>query len=565
MTTTEVTDLDPVDDTGDRSGGASAPDPGAHQPGTAPVRRPEGIGLAVGAVALAVAVIGTRHGVFTPDSRPDLYQDPGRFLASSLDAWVGGANGLGQANFNAGATPIAAVIWLIRVLGASPWLAVRIWRLLLLLVAAWGIRRYLAALLGPRLTVAGRTVATVFWVANPYVIVSGSTTPILLPYALLPWTLLAFVRATRQPRSWRWPAAFALGFFAQSGLNAGVVTFFQLLALPAHVLHARWVERHRWRDLLRVLVRCGGLAIVVSLYWLLPSFLATSTGAGIAGSTEDPRDIALSSSYAETGRLLGNWPLYGRGGARLFLGDYTIYLTNPLVLVATFAIPLVVGISLWRSRARERLLAVGLLVLALPVMVGLFPPEDPNPAGRLLGAVFDRVPAALAFRTTNKVGSVVVLAYVIALVTGVGAWQHRVARRSPRLRWGTIALVAVLLVGASAPLWNGGLYPLGYRIPATGNEPPPTSIRPATVGCWWCRAAPAATTAGACAAPMTCSSSSSGVPSPCGTRWWAEATPQATSWPGSIRRWPTAPCPTTVCRSSPGTSAHPTSWCETTS
>ena len=145
---------------------------------------------------------------------------------------------------------MAAVVWCLRALGAEPWLAVRLWRLALLLVGAWGIRRYLGALLGHRLTVGSRLLATAFWVANPYVIVAGSTTPILLPYALLPWMLLAFLHGTRSPGSWRWPALFALAFFAQTGLNAGVVPFFGLLALPAHLVHARYAERHRWRDLL---------------------------------------------------------------------------------------------------------------------------------------------------------------------------------------------------------------------------------------------------------------------------------------------------------------------------
>src|SRR4051794_21257583 len=325
--------------------------------------------------------------------------------------------------------------------------------------SAWGLRRYLGTLLGRRLSVQARILGTVFWVVNPYVIVAGSTTPILLPYALLPWTLLAFVRATRAPRSWRWPALFALGFFAQTGLNAGVVPFFQLAALPAHLAYARYVEGRSWRHLLRVLVRCGALSLVVSLYWLLPSFLASSTGAGIASGTENPVDVARTSSYAETARGLGNWPLYGRAGEREFLGDYTVYLTSPLVLLATFLIPVLVGLSLWRSKARERLLVVGLLAVALPIMVGMFPPDDPYPAGRLLNTIFEKVPASLAFRTTNKVGAVVVLAETIALVIGWRTWEgrgRRRGRRAPRVGLGAGLL---LLLGGSAPPGDGGPSP----------------------------------------------------------------------------------------------------------
>ncbi|MGN6692957.1 MAG: alpha-(1-_3)-arabinofuranosyltransferase domain-containing protein, partial [Aquihabitans sp.] len=453
----------------------SAPDPGDGDGRTGPpppdrpprVRGPEAAFLIIGALVLGAAVIGTRWGVFTPDTRPDLYQNPAGFLRSTVQAWVGGSSGLGQGNFNAGAAPVAAVVWVIRTLGAPAWLAVRVWRLLILLVGAWGIRRYLGALMGRRLSVGARVLATVFWVVNPYVIVAGSTTPILLPYALLPWTMLAFLKATRSPRSWRWPALFALAFFAQTGLNAGVVPFFQLLALPAQAAHARWIEGRSWRDLVRVVARCALFCVLVSLYWLLPSYLASSTGAGIASGTENPVDVARTSSYAETARGLGNWPLYGRSGDREFLGDYTVYLTSPIVIICTCLIPVLVGLALWRSRARERLLVVVLLAFGLPVMVGMFPPDDPYPAGSLLSTIFDKVPASLAFRTTNKVGAVVVLAETIALVIGWRTWESRVRNRGRGRRWLGIGAVSLLLLGISTPLWNGGLYPLGYTIPGS--------------------------------------------------------------------------------------------------
>ena len=42
---------------------------------------------------------------------------------------------------------------------------------------------------------------------------------------------------------------------------------------------------------------------------------------------------------------------------------------------------------------------------------------------------FERIPATLAFRTTNKVGAVVVLAETVALVLAWRAWQGRARRR----------------------------------------------------------------------------------------------------------------------------------------
>ena len=51
------------------------------------------------------------------------------------------------------------------------------------------------ALLGGR-----RVAAAATYVANPYVVVAGATTPVLVPYALLPWLLLALARAVRDRR-----------------------------------------------------------------------------------------------------------------------------------------------------------------------------------------------------------------------------------------------------------------------------------------------------------------------------------------------------------------------------
>ncbi len=84
----------------------------------------------------------------------------------------------------------------------------------LLLVAAWGTARFLDRLAGGRADPVARVVAATVAVANPYVVVAGSTLPVLLPYAFLPWLLAAFVDAVRDPRAWRPPARFALAFFA---------------------------------------------------------------------------------------------------------------------------------------------------------------------------------------------------------------------------------------------------------------------------------------------------------------------------------------------------------------
>ena len=82
---------------------------------------------------------------------------------------------------------------MIRGLGVDAWLAVRLWRALLLGVAGWGAARLLGTV-HPGAGAAGRVAAATVYVANPYVVVAGATSPVLQPYALLPWLVVALAQ-----------------------------------------------------------------------------------------------------------------------------------------------------------------------------------------------------------------------------------------------------------------------------------------------------------------------------------------------------------------------------------
>ena len=462
--------------------------------------------VVLGVVVLAV-LLGTDWGWVSPDTRPELYLAPARTLLGTLSAWRPDPY-LGQPNFDTGTAPVALAVLVLRSLGADAWLAVRLWRALLLGVAAWGAVRLFHevagggdAATGRRSNPAGRVTAAVLYVANPYVVVAGATNPILLPYALAPWLLLTLARAVREPRSWRWPAAFALAFFASGGTNAGVVSLFMLLGVPCYLIYAAVALRRRWPELARPVLRCLGLAALVSLYWIVPAALSASSGQSIAVNTEQPGDIGSVSSYAEAIRLLGLWTLYGRAGDRLFLPSFAAYLTNPLVVLASFALPAAAALGALVSRSRARALGAILLAVTVPVMVGLFPTSNPSLFGRLLNRAFAEVPGAIAFRTTNKAGALAALAITLLVAVGVaelflsnrdpihrgtpsgfpgplrpsgfpgplrtnrgrGGWRLTVSRQSSLIA----AVVALGVVGVAVlPAWTGGLDLERFRVPA---------------------------------------------------------------------------------------------------
>ncbi|MGH2816740.1 MAG: alpha-(1-_3)-arabinofuranosyltransferase domain-containing protein, partial [Actinomycetota bacterium] len=308
--------------------------------------------LALGLLA-ATAVILTDQGWFTPDTKPEVYLAPVRTLARMLSTWDADPH-LGQPNFQTGLLPVSAAVSAIHALGLPAWLVLRVWRALLLLAAGWGAVRLFHLLAGERSNPAGRVAAGAVYVANPYVLVAGATTPVLVPYALLPWLLLALARAVRDPASWRWPAVFALVFFLMTGMNAGVVALFMCLAVPCYLLYLRLAERTRWSALLWPTLRCAALAVLVSLYWLVPAAMAGETGEAVAAFTERPEDVASTSSYSEVLRLLGFWVLYFQQDGRLAMPGSAAYLTNPLPLLASFLLPVTAAACALLARARAR-------------------------------------------------------------------------------------------------------------------------------------------------------------------------------------------------------------------
>lgn len=445
------------------------PDPAARARARRRDRRRERWTLVVLGAVLVAVTFANSWGQFAPDTKPDLYFAPGRFLNGTLSAWLPDLGQAGRGNFNTGMAPVAVVIYVLRALGLAPWVAVRVWRLGFLFLAAWGIRRYFHDLMDGHTNRLGRTAVTVLYVANAFVITQGNTTPELLPYALLPWLLLAHRRSMAAPRSWRRAALFALAFFAMTGMNAGVVPLFLVLAVPCQMAASHVVDHIPWRDLGRSLWRCITMSVGVSLYWLLPTALASGTGAGIAAATESPRAVALTTSYAEAGRLLGHWPVYGRFGARLYEPSYVSYITSPWVVTATFLVLVGAAFSVWwvgRARRRVRVTAGLLLAVAVPIEVGLFPPDHMSVVGQAIDKVFAAVPATLAFRTTSKIGPLVVLALVLCV--GIGAVEASKRSRSwhPAARYASALLATAVVAGSVYPALSNQLYDSAWTVPS---------------------------------------------------------------------------------------------------
>ena len=103
-------------------------------------------------------------------------------------------------------------------------------------------------------------------------------------------------------------------------------------------------------------------------------------------TTELPTSVSRLSAWFESWRGLGSWLTYIRRLDRtLFRPEALSYFESAVVIIATFAIPLLALYALSRSSWRPRLLFGGFLVTGLVAMVGLFPDRRPLPPRRLRG------------------------------------------------------------------------------------------------------------------------------------------------------------------------------------
>lgn len=413
------------------------------------------------AVILLLVLLVNNRGILAPDIKPEIYMAPWREAEALSRAWRESPK-LGEPNFNVGLFPVAVVVGLIQALGVDADLSMRLLRWVLLLVGAWGTVRLYDLVAGPRRRISGRIAAGVLFVANPYMVTAGDFLAIVLPGAMLPWMCLFFLRACVRG-GWHQPASAALAFAAMSGMNAAVIPLIQLVCLPALWWFAVRGLGAAPRRVLAATGRWGLLVLLISAYWLLPSIVALGAGSHVTHFSETLAGIAGPSSFAEVLRGLGLWPLYGRDVDGPWQPGFAAYLVNPVVVAATFALPLLFVAAGRVVQGPARRFALLLALPAAVLMVGAHPVDAPSPFGHLLLWSFEHVPGAAAFRTTNKAGAVLFLGMVLLIALAVPRLVEAARRRLP------IAVVAgaaiTALVASTWPAWTGGLYSLPLPVP----------------------------------------------------------------------------------------------------
>jgi hypothetical protein len=421
------------------------------------MRSRRAIPLAVTVLAYVVALL-QRPGELVADTKVNLYVDPARFLGDVLSLW-NPTTDLGHvwAGQYAGyAWPMAPWFALGDWVGLPAWLVHRLWLGTLLALAGWGVVRLLDALLGrPRGAV--HAAAAVLFVINPYVTVYVARQSIaLLAYASLPWLLLCVHRGLREPRGWRWPAAFALVLTsAGGGVNAGL-TGWVLLGPLLLLIYDVWIGGVSRSAVLPFLVRLAPAAVLVNLWWVVPLLLSSQAAPDFLAFTEQPGTIWGTTSLSESIRLMGFWGTYvgtGFGGAlRPYQGSGPALLLLLPVVVAGLVTP-ALSLTAFVATRRWRYAPFFLLLtlVGLVVMTAGWP--EGTPMRHLVTGVYYHVNLVQFLRTTYKAGALTALG-----LAGLGGAAFGLAWArwgGARARAAVVGLGAGLLVVSCWPLVTG--------------------------------------------------------------------------------------------------------------
>ncbi|CAN5544940.1 alpha-(1-_3)-arabinofuranosyltransferase [soil metagenome] len=401
------------------------------------------------AIAYLPALL-TKPGRMPADTKLYLYLNPGRLIADAPYTWdtrqFGGWVPHQTISY---LWPQGPWYWFFDKLGAPDWVAHRLWIGSLLVLGAMGVY-WAARLLG--MTKVSAVVAAVLYQLSPYTLPYLSrTSAMLLPWAALGWLVGLTILAATSDRRWRHPALIALVLVTCSAVNATAV----LMIAPAPILwllHATVQRTITWQRTLAVVVRVGGLAAAVSLWWIAMLRTQGTYGADVLAYSETLQATSLTSVSTEVFRGMGYWLMYVRDAYASTTTAAVAYMESPALIAISFALPLfgVAGIAL--TRWTQQRYAALLVFVGVVLAVGVHPIADASP---LMSPLAENSRSSLALALRSSARAVPLSSFGLAL----GAGALVAALGSTRLRWRAFAPVIVVLIAiANLPaLFDGGL------------------------------------------------------------------------------------------------------------
>ncbi len=325
-------------------------------------RRPTVTGIRLAAVSMLLLGLAFVQdpGFLVSDTKFDLAQAPGAFLARALHLWDGlGAFGQLQNQAYGYLWPMGPFFWLGSLLDVPGWAVQRLWLGLVLVVAFVGCAR-VARSLGVRSDIAC-IVAGLAYALSPRMLTTlGPISIEAWPSALAPWVLLPLVRGASAGSARRAAALSAAAVAMVGGVNAAAT--FAVLPLGMVWLLTRTPGPRR-RTLL---VWWPVFTALGTLWWLVPLFLMGKYSPPFLDFIESSSITTFPTTLFDSLRGTSDWVPYVDGSWRAgndLITKFYLPLNSGVVLFFGF-----VGLMLPRNPHRQFLvlsLVTGLALVTL--------------------------------------------------------------------------------------------------------------------------------------------------------------------------------------------------------
>ncbi|HWJ83460.1 MAG TPA: alpha-(1-_3)-arabinofuranosyltransferase family protein [Nocardioides sp.] len=398
--------------------------------------------------ALTLLILTEQPGSATSDTRLELTEDPGGYLAGTFALWNPQVS-LGELQNQAYGYLFPQGAWfaLWDWVGVPGWVSQRVWSALVLVVACEGLRRLAGRLgVGPW---AAAAAGLAYGLAPRMVEELGTRSAEILPSAVVPWALLPIVAAVDGRRRPRDAAVLSAAAYAFSGGVNGTATAAPVALLAVVVGWAVLSRRLSWR----FAVGWGALVAAVSAWWVVSLVRLGAYSPPFFDYVEDARTTTDTSGFSATLRGASNWVGYiVVGDSRWWPAGYEVSV-NPWLVVGSGVVAAlgVVGLLRYRGTYRVPLLCAALLGIVCQVIAHTAPLDGP-----LAQWFQDLLDGPLApLRNVPKADPIL----RVPLALGVGFLAHDVGRavltrrlttRAPRLRQAAAAGLAAALVAGLA-------------------------------------------------------------------------------------------------------------------
>lgn len=415
-----------------------------------------------------IPLLLTKPGRMVTDTKLYLYLNPTRLIADAPYSWDNRQFGGWVPHQTISYLwPQGPWYWFFDKLGVADWIAHRLWVGTLLFVGALGVY-WAARLLG--MPKSGAFSAAIVYQLSPYILPYVSrTSAMLLPWAALGWLVGLTVLAATSERRWRHPALIALVLATCSAVNATAV----LMIAPAPILwllHAAASRSITWKRAVATAVRTGGLAILVSLWWIVMLRTQSSYGADVLAYSESLQATSLSSTSTETLRGMGYWLFYFGDPYAFATTASRTYLTSSFAIGLSFLLLLVCMTGIALTRWSQRRYAALLILVGTVLAVGVHPIANSSPLMTPL-AQNTRSTLALALRSSTRA----VPMSTFGLALGAGALVAALGATRIRQRALASGAVVLLAIGNLPALFNGNIIDPGLE----RDQSPPVAWRQA--------------------------------------------------------------------------------------